>query len=443
MGRDNPSQTSVITMEIGGSPGDPTVAINGETFTLGADLTDRFGFDDCRLDHRLLRVLTYLAVRRSAGGAGWVDADELGFFADCGATGGSAAKLLERRLREVPGDASCDQGRLIEYGARENVSGRGGGRFGGRSRGPYRLGVPAPRLHLDPQVCWAILLDRPIIAPAPCGDLDETLAAARGHAAAGRFHDARREALSALGAIYRGEVAQTMKGRDRALLVGDSWALLSTIDMEMGRWSEGLLASRRAKVLFTGARSPERVAHAWELEAHLLGQREDGDFRLDAVAAARNALHHLESASREWRSGLRRAYHVGVLGRRLSHAGDTRRGAKGLTWAFRAAHEAGSAHWAAIWACRLAENDVRSGDIASAERNLAIATDLTCEPTAAADALLLRVRAEVLLASQRWSEAAPWIERAMQAGSQRDMRHQLRLARELLAAMNERRSRPR
>ncbi|EYF00121.1 Hypothetical protein CAP_1343 [Chondromyces apiculatus DSM 436] len=425
-------------MRFDGGPGGPAIAIAGEKLGLGADLTDRFGFDECMLDHRLLRVLTYLAMRRREGGEGWTDADELAFFADCGATGGSMAKLLERRLREVSGRASSEGGRLIEYWPRENVAGRRGGRFGGRSRGPYRMGIPASRIDLDPHVGWSILLGRPMAESSWCGDVEATLASARAHAVAGRFHEARQGAESALRAVHGGDVTRHLTGRDRAVMVGDTWALLSTLEMEMGLWQEGLLAARRARTLFTKARTPARVAHAWESEAHLLGQREDGDFRFDSVAAARNALLHLESSSRELRAGPRRAHHIGVLGQRLSEAGDLRGAAKKLVWALRTAHEAASLPWAAIWAARLAQNDIRAGAIASAEKNLTFATELTRRPDAAAEALLVRVTAEVMIASGRWSEAEPWVEKALLVGHQRGMQHQIRLARRLLKSLKER-----
>ncbi len=356
-------------------------------------------------------------------------------MAEGGTSGGGVTKFFERRLREQSSGP-----RLIEYPPRINVQGHGGGRFGGRSCGPYRLGVAPPRLHVDVEVCWAFLLGRLEAVVSTASDFDDALGSARLAAEEGRFSCARGHAEQGLRLFYLVGAPGCRTPRDRLVAAGEAWHTLANIEMEMGMWLDGLHATHRARQLFTVARSREQVAQTWQLEAHLLGQRDDGNFKSDAAMAARNALDNLDSASKGSRAR-NRGYYVGVLGQRLSRLGHVQRASRKLTFAFQAAQDAGTPRWASIWAARLAQNYIRAQDLDNAERSLCVATDLRAHLTPAGNAVLVRATAELLIAARRWDEAEVWVERALQIGYERSMQNQVRRAEELRAALERWRSR--
>lgn len=430
MGRKSLQQYTDFTVKIGGRRQEPQIVIDGEAHGIGATLPQRCGFDDCKLEIRLLRFICALALRRLGDEQGWIDADELGQLADGGASGGSVANFFRLRLQE-----RSTGPRLIEYRPRVNVQGPGGGRFGGRSVGPYRLGVAPPHLQVDVELCYAVLLDRRDGSAAEAGDFDEALASARALAEQGAFSRARAAAEQGLYLWYQTGAPAYRQRRDRLVAAGSAWSTLADIEMEMGLWSDGLPSIRRARRLFVEARSPDRVAQTWQLEAHLLGQRDDDDFRAQAVLAARNALRSLESSSRSRRSGLNRAYYVGVLGQQLSRIGQVKCAAQKLTFAFKAAEDHGAPCWASIWAARLTQNYLRDHDLVEAERTLRAATDRAAHLTPAGNAVLVRATAEFLIATEQWDEAEVWIGRALRIGRERNMQNQVRRAQSLVAAL--------
>ncbi len=406
------------------------LVVRGQRVVLGDDLTDRFGFDDVRLDERLLRILVALAIRRCNGAPGWMTAQELGVLALAGASGGATAKQLELalrgRLRVGP--------RLIEF---QPVSPSGGG----RSRGPYRLGVAPEATVLDEVACWSFLAGRaPSAAAAQGRALADDLADARSALHGGRFVEAQCLAHTALRSLFAGdEELRRSSERERCYWLAQTYMLLANIDLEFGATRPGLLAIARARQCFDSLRHPEGCASALLVEAHLRGQIDDPDENRRSFIAARNALVRLDDAGRTARHGIQRAGHIGTLGHRQSQLGQTRPAARRLLTAYRLCEAASSRTWAAIWAIRAGQNALAAGEQTSAERFMALALAAADTLTPSGYAALTRGMGEFHLATGQLDEAERWILRAQAVGEQLAMGHQRHLADRLLARLERRR----
>lgn len=416
-----------LRIDRGTGDGGLRIVVDGEHFVLGDDLSDRFGFDEARLDERILRILVTLALRRRSGGPGWMTAEELGLLALAGASGSATAKRLEVSLR-----ATCRGGtRLIEFPA--PAPGQGG--RGGRSRGPYRLGVAPEALELDDEACWQFLAGQPLPREhADHRDLAGLLDAARTEMHAGRFLRARARASRALEAIFAGTAdgPPPASPRDRCFSLGQTFALLANIDLHLGSTGAGILAARRAHAYFERVKHPEGEAQALDIEAHLRGQLDDPTELRRSFVAARNALARLDDARRTLRKGVQRAVYVGTLGQRQSRLGDTRQAAKRLQSAYRLCQDATSPSWMGVWAMRLGQNALVAGELAAAEKFIASAHDVGAALTPSGQAALTRATAELHLAAGRWGEAERWIARARAIGEDLAMGYQIRLATRLL-----------
>lgn len=406
------------------------LVVRGRRVALGDDLTDHYGFDDTRLDERMLRILVALAVRRRNGGQGWMTAEELGVLALAGASGRATAKQLEMALREVMRVGP----RLIEY---RPASASGGG----RSRGPYRLGVAPEATALDEAACWSFLAGRALSEGVGEGhSLEVHLADARSALHGGRFVEAQSMTYAALRSIFEGtDELRRACDRDRCHWLAQAYLLLANIDLEIGAPRPGLLAAARARHHFDHICHPEGAASALLVEAHLRGQVDDPDESRRSFVAARNALVRLDDAGRAARRGVQRAAHIGTLGHRQSQLGQTKPAARRLLTAYRLCEAASSRTWAAIWAIRVGQNALAAGDQTTAERYMVLANANADALTPSGYAALTRGMGELHLITGQFAEAELWILRARAVGENLAMGHQRNLADRLLARLERRR----
>ncbi len=406
------------------------LVVRGQRVALGDDLTDRFGFDDTRLDERMLRIIVALALRRRSEAQGWMTAGELGALALAGTSGSATAKQLELALCE----ATRVGPRLIEF---QPASTSGGG----RSRGPYRLGVAPEAVALADAACWSFLTGHlPYEHGEDARSLAVDLADARAALHGGRLALAQSLAHTALRSIFEG-VDELRRGteRDRYYWLAQAYMLLANIDLETGATWSGLLAITRARQHFEHVRHPEGAASALLVEAHLRGQVDDPGEHRRSFIAARNALVRLDDARRTARRGLQRAMHIGTLGHRQSQLGQTKPAARHLLTAHRLCEAASSRTWAAIWAIRAGQNALAAADRASAERFMALALVDADALTPSGYAALTRGMGELHLATGQLDEAERWILRARTVGEQLTMGHQRRLADQLMARLERQR----
>lgn len=404
--------------------------VRGQRVQLGDDLTDRFGFDDLRLDERMLRILVALAIRRRGGRPGWTTAEELGALALAGASGSAAAKQLEVALRETTRVGP----RLIEY----RPAGPSGG---GRSRGPYRLGIAPESVALDESACWSFLAGRPLSPDTGEGhSLVAGLTAARAALHGGRLVEAQALTHTALRSIFEG-VGELRRGtdRDRCYWLAQTYMLLANVDLEIGATRPGIIAVTRARHHFDRIRHPEGVASALLVEAHLRGQIDAPEERRRSFVAARNGLVRLDDAGRAARRGVQRAAHVGTLGHRQSQLGQTKPAARRLLTAYQLCEAASSPTWAAIWAIRVGQNALTAGERTLAERFMTLALAAADTLTPSGYAALTRGMAEFYLATAQLDEAERWILRARAVGEDLAMGHQRNLADQLLTRLERRR----
>jgi hypothetical protein len=402
------------------------LVVRGQRVVPGDDLSDRFGFDIARLDERLLRILVTLAVRRHGGGPGWMTAEELGLLALNGASGSATAKLLEVSLR-----GSTRVGpQLIEFRP-------AGATGGGRSRGPYRLGVPAESTVLDEAACWCFLTGRVLAEGMADGcSLADHLAQARAAMHAGRFIEAQALTQMALRSMFEGvQELRRATERDRCYWLAQTCLLLSNVELEIGATRLGLLAVARAQRCFERIRHPEGSASALLVEANLRGQIDDTQERRRSYVAARNALVRLDDAGRGPRRGMQRAIYIGTLGQRMSLLGQTRQAARRLRMAHQLCEAASSRTWAAIWEVRLGQNALTAGDRPAAERFMASALEAAEAMTPSGYASLVRGMSELSLATGRLDEAERWIVCARTVGEKLGMGHQVLLADRLMARL--------
>ncbi len=418
-----------LIIEPGPSPSALELVILAQRFRLSDDLSDRFGFDDHRLDEPMLRIIVALALRRDADRRGWMTSEELGLVALEGASGPATAKRLEVALRDT---RHADTGpRLIEF---QTIQTGGTGHRGGRSRGPYRLGIPAEQLNLDRAACLGFLAGRPMTAqPIVAVDLAEQFVAVDDAMSAGRLMAARTAAQAALQMIVEGRAAELRDASDheRCFQLARTFDRLANIDMELGCTRDGLNAAHRSRRLYERVRHPEGVAHTLQIEALLRGQSDDpADLRL-SYCAARNALLRLDDATRGARKGARRAMYIGVLGQRLTHLGRTREAARRLEAAYHLCEAHDVPRWMAIWALRLAQNAVAARQLAKAENFMTTANELADRLSLPGEAALTRANAELHLAAGRPDEAERWIHRAARIGQSQGMLHQERLVQRL------------
>ncbi|WP_148314025.1 hypothetical protein WME98_10590 [Sorangium sp. So ce296] len=434
-GRDTQPQHAEIIVEVGGSASAPWLRLGAERFHLGADLSDRFGFDGCVLEEDLLRIIVLLAMRRETQAEGWISADEIGVLLKDGASGAAISKQFERILRNTPcahGGHELGSGfRLIEYWTRETG---GTGPRGGRSRGPYRLGVRREQVRLDEDIASAALTWRPLSRLEPLeGDIDAILEKVRVAASAGRFRESSSWLDALLLSIYRGNnelVAQSPR-KERSMLLARIWDATSIIDMEMGRPADGLRAARRARALYAISHHPEGIAHTWQVEAHLLGQSDDPENAHRALAAARMSLVHLDSASRSNRRGIKRAQYVGTLGQRLTVVGATQKAEKSLEHAYRTSTEHGFIQPAATWALRLAENALKAKNLRGAENLLMMSHERQQQMSVPQRAAFARIFAAFHGASGHREAAQHWLAEALEIGERHQMLNQIRLVTQL------------
>lgn len=442
MGRDSPEKVSRSRLVIGGTLDQPEVTLGDVRLRMGDVLPEGIGFDEGRLDERLVRTLAALALRRLEG-AGWTSAEELALFVDGSANGGGGmAKFLERRLSE-----QATASRVIEFAARErdNADGRARGHRGGRSRGPYRLSAAGPRLVVDSDLCRSILVGRALRPALLATDTPWVhMASARDLVSLGRFPEAHRQASAAVArALARDAESAIAKPRDRAWALGEACRLLSNVEMEMGLFVEGLGAAGQARRLFTAIGHPEGEAHSLQLESHLLGQRELPGDALAALHRARTALHKLDNAVRHQRRGPTRASYVIVVGQRLSRVGQTEAAARSLAWAARAYLEGGVGHGACQAQLRLAQNALQADQLSAAARHIAEASELREHLTAAGKSLYARVSAEVLAALGDWDQAERWALDALSRSRDQGMRNEIERLKPILSAIEARTSLPR
>lgn len=403
-----------------------SLVVRGRRVRLGDSLTDRFGFDDVRLDERMLRILVALAIRRRGGGHGWMTAEELGTLALIGASGPATAKQLEIGLTGTTRVGP----RLIEFRPATPAG-------GGRSRGPYRLGVTPEATSLDEAACWAFLAGRAVPARVTeDSSIPDRLSEARAALHGGRFIEAQAIAHIALRSVFEGTAALHLATRrDRCYWLGHTYMLLANIDLELGAPRTGLLATARARLHFDDIQHPEGAASALLVEAHLRGQLDDPSESRNSFIAARNALVRLDSAGRTARTGVQRANYIGTLGQRQSRLGQTKPAARRLLTAFRLCEAASSQTWAAIWALRAGQNALTAGDVSSAERFMTRALASAVALTPSGYAALTRGMSEFYLATGQLDEAERWIHRALAVGERLAMAHQHHLARRLLSLL--------
>ena len=407
------------------------LVVRGQHVAIGDDLSDRFGFDEPRLDERLLRIIVALALRRRAGGDGWMTAEELSVFALAGVSGQATSKQLEKALH----DKTRVGPRLIEYRP-ARPSG------GGRSRGPYRLGVVPGAIELDEDACWSFLAGRTLPPRAEDDDgLAHLLGDARSALHAGRLVQAQILARTALRSIYEGfDELRRAPARERYLGFAQAYALLANIDLETGTTKAGLLAAERARICFDRIKHPEGTAYALQLEAHLRGQLDGHEESRRSFDAARKALVKLDDAGRGARRGLQRAVYIGTVGLRQSRLGFTAPAAKRLLTAYRLSEAASSRTWAAIWAIRIGQNALVAGNLAIAERFMAIAHDAADTLTVSGYAALTRGMGELYLVAGQLDEAERWILRARSIGEELAMGHQRHLSDQLFDRLVKRRT---
>ncbi len=442
-----PARSSRLRIARDPVDGQLQLVVQGERISQGDDLSDRFGFDEARLRERMLRILVVLALRRQAGGSGWMTADELELLAlaamrppsrRAATTGGSAvAKLLEEALRETVRGGL----RLIEFQPAHVPALRG---RGGRSRGPYRLGVPPEDLELDDEACWMFLAGQSATRAVEArSDLAGLLGGARAELHAGQFLQARAHASGALRAIFAGtaDELRAASAGDRCFWLAQTFVLLANVDLEVGWTRAGILAVTQAHRYFARIKHPEGEVGALQVEAHLRGQTDDRAELRRSFVAARKALARLDDGRRALRKGFPRAMCVGTLGQRQSSLGDTRPAARHLQTAYRMCEEASSPGWMGIWAMRLGQNALIAGELGAAEGFIASAHEAAGALTPSGQASLARATAELQIATARWDEAERSIVRARVLGEMLAMDHQVRLADRLLARLEQRRDR--
>lgn len=360
-------------------------------------------------------------------------AEELGLIALGGVSGSAVADRLGKSLRDA---IPASDPRIIQWRV---VSTGGTGYRGGRSRGPYRLGLSPEDFDLDAAACYSFLAGQSIsvshIAPGNC---IEQLRAAREAMFRGDLTDGRALVHAALIGTLTGSDDEMRRAsqRDRRFQLAQVYSLLANIEMEMGYSCEGLDAVGRARALFERVKHPEGVAHAFQIEALLFGQSGTPDDLIRSVAAAKNARLRIDSAPPRARAGASRAAYIGVLGQRLTPLGRTREAARHLQTAFRLCEAAGNPCWMAIWAVRQAQNAIAERRLGEADRFMATAYELATALTVSGTAVLARASLELCIAAGRRDEAAQWIQRAHEIGVARRMLHQERLVRELGARLD-------
>ncbi len=425
-------QLAEITFEVAGLRPRPTLRVGGETWPLGADITHRFGFGETTLSKTLLRVLIALALHRKASD-GPIRSYELAEIVGRGASASSVAQVITRAVADDASRARRGQAaepRLIQFLVRDTP---GCGPRGGPSRGPYWLGVPQHKVHLDEVECRALLAGVNIREELPLGDDGETLLAEASRiACAGEFERGIEIAAHVFDdARRRGKGARGARVKELRRLSAEALEMKANLLMEMGHWTEGLKVVHLAQGMYSALKHPEGIAHCLQIEAHLWGQSGLPDGNETALWRAIRARSYLDNVSGNGRKGLQRAIFAGVVGQRQSKTNDFKSAEKTLLYAHRVCLDEGSPRWAAVWSARLAQTAMRAQRLVAAEAYLEDATKFAAELTVAGTALLVRARAEFSIETRQWSDAERLLAEARSLGEAHKMENQARRVREL------------
>jgi hypothetical protein len=430
------TQPIVRTVEFGGFPAEPWMRVDEWTYHVGQSLEGRYGFAPfVELDERLLRIIVALALARKLDAAtgGWVSAEQLAVTAEDMTSPAATRKFLSRMLRGYtpsPEDevafTRIPNAYVVQYWPLRKVRTI---HANGRSRGPYRLGVPRESITLTPESCLAFLGHSMVQLP----DEERALPEAIAHAQA--LAD-RCDYLAARATLLKGLLhpAQGSNDKQRYGLVADAYHLLGQYGVQLRFPEEAIRSALRARSLFKMLRHPGGVASTLLTEAHAEGQWGNESAALMATRLARTILDDVTPGYRR----IKRAECAGVVGQRYSHVHNFEAAERNLVRAFHLAQDVDDRRQVCLWAVRRAENFLRQGDLGATERALSEAHDWyrRCLIAGMERTVLWHVTASFMVATDHLDEASRWATRAKEFALAHRLDSQLARLAPLIAAID-------
>jgi tetratricopeptide (TPR) repeat protein len=373
------SQVPVRSVKFGGfGDRNPWLRVNDRVYHIGKHLEGRHGFrPSVPLSDRLLRILVALAVARKLDinpEGGWVSAEQLaatvGEVTLREGTRRFLARVLqgyldspedETAIRQIPEVGT----HLIQYRPQRNV---GLIIAHGRTRGPYRLGVPPKDITFD-RDAGVRFLGTSILQQLPSEGWDLSQALAYAQAAAQQC-----DYLTARAAILKGLLLGTHASNEKQRygLVADAHHFLGQYAIQLRFPEEAIWSARQARVLFKELKHWDGVVSTLLTEAHAEGQLGN---EIAALSGTREARVLLDDNVAPRYRGMKRAECAGVVGQRYSHLQNFDAAEHNLLRALQLAQEVDDRRQVCLWAVRRAENFLRQQNFFSTERTLVEAHD--------------------------------------------------------------------